>query len=538
MKSQVAVGESPWLEDDSAEFAPTTTSAPYDETYLPGSEAAESKLLDEVDRFPSWNEAKEESSSVDGLEMEARSDVYGLLQSDPALLEIDIEGQAATPAVAPACYRLTDSGAVPSIGFEFDLSYGASKVTPPLEARRDPGWGASVFTLEGENVTSHRIRRDGFRLEGDGNRIEIATRKFPLTDSGRREMKRVMKEVLALASDLRRRCRAASPDTGLGYAGSVGAPRHFTPPYIQSPATCFFPLSFSSKPPYYRRSCGVAASPQATFSLPLAKIDSLVTAIRRSERKIVAGRALSAPKGDRQGDRSVALYAAQWAVNRNRRAHIKRRTRLSDGSRVTAQNYTPTLQGLLILLVSYLRAGELRYGANDWEVFAKAYLPLNVKNPFRLLYDDLTVAEKRVFRELYDSPRTNLWRLAKRGATTSDRTNKLFPPKTWGHQGGWFDPVPTWDDLIEKTIRNTPLIRTETGPKKKGEDVGCEVSFAPLSRILPYRPGSRVVTVEMRRLGFNWVFSHGYRSKRTGRRHPGWSSMTTMLFDLAVSLNK
>ncbi|MGH9882401.1 MAG: hypothetical protein ACRD6N_13270 [Pyrinomonadaceae bacterium] len=73
------------------------------------------------------------------------------------------------------------------------------------------------------------------------------------------------------------------------------------------------------------------------------------------------------------------------------------------------------------------------------------------------------------------------------------------------------------------------------GKKKKGEDVGCEVLFAPHSRLLSYESGSRHVAVEMRRLGFNWVFSHGY--EKDGVKHPGWSEMTQMLFDLAMGLN-
>jgi hypothetical protein len=71
---------------------------------------------------------------------------------------------------------------------------------------------------------------------------------------------------------------------------------------------------------------------------------------------------------------------------------------------------------------------------------------------------------------------------------------------------------------------------------KKGEDLGCEVLFAPLSRILPHEPGNRRVTLEMRRLGHNWVFSHGF--EKDGVSFPGWGDMTETLFDLAVALNR
>ena len=229
--------------------------------------------------------------------------------------------------------------------------------------------------------------------------------------------------------------------------------------------------------------------------------------------------------------------------------HIKAKTPLSDGTVVTAANFSPTLQGLLILMVSYLRTSVLPEDRRDWEIFAKAYLPLNVKHPFRLLFADLTPQEKLVFTELYDSPRTDLWRLAMDdihpplaapAALRAAGGNLLFPTKVHWHQGCWFNPVPTWDEFVEKTVTNTPFIRTKycPGKDKKGEYVTCEVLVAPLSRIVPYTPGSRRVTVEMRRLGFNWVFSHRYTSKKTGVKHPGWSEMTTNLFDLAEKLNR
>ena len=46
-------------------------------------------------------------------------------------------------------------------------------------------------------------------------------------------------------------------------------------------------------------------------------------------------------------------------------------------------------------MVSYLRASELTYGSKDWEMFAKTYLPLAVKNPFRVLFADLGSTEKK-----------------------------------------------------------------------------------------------------------------------------------------------
>lgn len=443
---------------------------------------------------------------------------------------------------APSCYRIMAIPAPAAIGFEFDLNYGASTVSPPLDpgpARDDAAWSTSIFSLEGKNVTTHRMSTHGFRLEGDGNRVEIATKSFELTAAGRTEMRRVMKDVLALATDLKSECRKAKADTSRGFPAATGAPRWFKPGYLEAGVGCMFPFSLNPKKSYYGSDCAMGASPQATFTLPLARIDALVAKIRDSERKKVAGRAWSAPPGWRQGKRSQALYDAREAVNKSRDHHLKAKTKLSNGDEVTKANFTPTLQGLMILMVSYLRTSELAYdhtpnGDWDYEIFAKAYLPLNVKNPFRLLYADLSKDEQRVFKDLYDNPRVNLWKLAKSGATAADKDNQLFPARVKGHQECWFTTAPTWDEFVEKTVTSTPLLRNAscTGADKKGEDVGCEVLFAPLSRVIPHEPGSRRVTLEMRRLGFNWVLSHGY--EKDGVQHPGWAEMTENLFDLAL----
>jgi hypothetical protein len=122
-------------------------------------------------------------------------------------------------AAGPRCYTFTQPTVVPSIGFEFDLGYGASGVRPPLDPTgRSAAWKASVYGLEGKNITNHRMATDGFRVEGDGNRLEIATNHFPLTDAGRGDMRRVMRSVLGFgttwrgAAHIRSRTRlSASP---------------------------------------------------------------------------------------------------------------------------------------------------------------------------------------------------------------------------------------------------------------------------------------------------------------------------------------
>jgi hypothetical protein len=86
------------------------------------------------------------------------------------------------------------------------------------------------------------------------------------------------------------------------------------------------------------------------------------------------------------------------AVNLSRNFHIRNNTTLSDGTVISAKNYTPSLQGLLILMVSYLITSELPVDSRDYEPFAKAYLPLNVKNHFHRLLDDLGDDERKFLR--------------------------------------------------------------------------------------------------------------------------------------------
>ena len=349
-------------------------------------------------------------------------------------------------------------------------------------------------------------------------------------------MQKVLTAVLAFANDLSHACRGAKLSSTSSPA-NVGTPRWFAPAWLDGAAKHVVALGMGGGAAYFRAGCDVAAAPQATIAVPLASIDRLVTAIRDSERLGVPGLALSGPAGRRQGVRSQALYDAQRAVNRSRNRHLGA-GKAPDGTPVTKVSFSPALQGLLILMVSYLRTSELAYTGKDYEQVAKAYLPLNVKQPFRLLFDDLTDQEKKVFHALYGSPRTNLFALANTGGTAdaSDGSKALFPDRVKAHQQTRFTPVPTWDEFIDKTVNNVALERTVSpvGTPKRGEALGCELLFAPLSRIIPYELGSRRVIVEMRRLGFNWV--HANPGKVDGGSRPGWMTMATRIFDLARRL--
>jgi hypothetical protein len=527
-----AVLEAEWSENEAeatAEALDEAGESPQAETEAEWSENEEETL------DPEWSEG-----GVDTFEpeLEALEEAFRVSPGfDPQAYEQLAEEQApagGAAAAAAGCYVVTKASVPPAIGFEFDLSYGASSEFPPPP---NPD-----YSLEGKKITTHSEGADGFRLKGDGNRIEIGTKPFELNDAGKAEMEKVMKAVMAWVDLTVTRCKAVEPDTTLGYASKVGPPRAFVPTDLDPAAKCMFPLGFSSKvPPYYRGNCSVAASPQATLTLPLARIDDLVARIKKSETDPktakIPGRSWSGPSTDRMGDRSKALYEARDAVNASRASHVGKTT-LKDGTPVTTANYTATLQGLLILLVSYLRSSELVYSdKDDWEDFAKGYLPLNVKNPFRLLLADLTAAEKAVFRGLYTGPRTKLWQLARPRATLDDGKRILFPKKSHVHQKQHFDPLPTWNDLVDSMLANAPFTRTVDGRKcKPREHLGCELLMAACSSIIPHQPGSRRVTVEMRRIGFNWVFSHA--GTFAGVKQPGWVAMTKELFAMARDLNQ
>src|SRR4030095_2728965 len=81
-------------------------------------------------------------------------------------------------------------GSLPTIGFEFDLSYGASSSKPPP-------CGADS-SIELRKVSTHDRDKHGFRLEGDGNRIEIATKPFQLITAGENNMVEVMSKIIVL----------------------------------------------------------------------------------------------------------------------------------------------------------------------------------------------------------------------------------------------------------------------------------------------------------------------------------------------------
>ncbi len=420
------------------------------------------------------------------------------------------------------------------LGFEFDLNYG-------MEAKAPPTSSAANGIDDDEVLTTHTRDRDSFKVVMDGNRMEISTKAISVADDGKAELATMLANVLKFVSELETGCERATPRTVAKPADSIagsrvlGQPRFFAPSFAKVAGRPVFPLGLNRKQPYFWDQCKVYAAPQANLDIPLSSVNVLVTAIRNSQGE-APGIALTGSGKYRAGSRSEALFHAQTKVNVSRTAHLQRGTTI--GSRAVAvSDLSPNLQGFMILLVQYLRTSEIQYGPRDYEGFPKAYVPLLAKTHFRdLFHQVLNDAERRAFLELYGNAgvRDSLYALA--GRSTGGGSRNLFPGKdvllgaddthrdrVQRKQDTSFSKRLTWDDLIQNTINNTPLIDRRTG---------TESLFTPLATATNGPPmagpeGGRIkgVRVELRRIGFDWV------------PDTRWKRMTERLFNLTRKLN-
>ena len=331
----------------------------------------------------------------------------------------------------------------PTVGFEFDVHYGP---IPALPAR------------DGDVLSTHTKAADGFEVKLDNTRLEINLRPFETTDAGKKELSDTADRVAAFAKSLAAQCATATPVDLPGFTGA----RPFVHPDVSVPI---------GKLPIKKRftNCSVWAAPQATLTIPLAKVGALVDLIKASEGD-GPGVALTGGRRDRMGVRSDALYRARSEVRRARRA-----TPFSD-----------TLEGFLILFASYLWTSELPYrfpaptedvngSVHDYEPFGKAFLPINVKTPFPQVFATLLdAADQKAFRDGFavGAARANLFRLARpSGATLADGDRKFLPPGRIelgdpsvhfrqkeafpSAAGSPTGVIPTWNDLVEHTLDST-----------------------------------------------------------------------------------
>jgi hypothetical protein len=454
------------------------------------------------------------------------------------------------------------------IDFEFDLNYGMEKTAPPKASKANGIADSKLIDscridfstgiTQPKNLTIHQERdgagniKDGFEVRQDGNRMEISTMRFGLEQEGRDDLTKTMNNIMAFVTELETRCKRARPITITPPPPDeritkkpLGKPRCFTAGFTSVPSRPIFPLGSKT---YFRDTCEVLAAPQATIDLPLAAVDALVTEIKKSMGKR-PGAALTGwdPQKHRAGVRSDALFHAQAQVKASREAHLRRKTRLRDGTPVTAVNFTTNLQGFMILLVQYLRTSEIKYGSNDYEGFAKAYVPLLAKTHFRdMFHRILSPSEQQVFMALYGDPRDNLYALA--GRPRGGGTRNLFPgpdklqrtlrnvddrERVQWHQDQFFSRRLTWHDLVQMTINDTPLnVDVDSDLAKCLGVFSTESLFTPLAKAsngpaAAGPKGARVpgVRVELRRIGFTWVPASR------------WKALTDRIFELARRLN-
>ena len=406
-----------------------------------------------------------------------------------------------------------------TLGFEFDVHYGFVR-----EVVANSG---KVMPANGAGVTKHTWPTDLYKVKRDGPRLEIATKPFTTDNAGEKELTKCVANIKKFTDQLLNGCTNAKKKA-IAVADVTGQPRPFPLPNALDAGMPIVKLPLRGK---FDEECGVWAAPQATLTLPISKVGVLVKAIKDSQNDGV-GLALTGRKadprkgvqGDRMGVQSEAIYRASDAVIAAKEKLIadKIPVKALKDQPFTNLTFSDSLSGLLILLASYLVSSELPYRfepsaptkLRDYEPFAKAYLPLNVKTPFPDIFAHLLPPEdQKIFKEMFadGAARARLFSLAKPGATLADGTNKLFPtgPEELGQhsvytrQQAEFGSIPTWDDLVEHTLFSS----------HKGWGARLLV---PLSHVIDIDKTFPRLAVEMRRIGFASVSASKW-PRLTGR---------------------
>jgi hypothetical protein len=399
---------------------------------------------------------------------------------------------------------IKQTGKPRTIGFEFDIHFGfmdeiaanAGLTIPPDKTK----------------LTTHENTTDGFVVKLDGPRFEAATKPFTVEDTGLKELKETIKNLKTFTTELQKGCQGGTAQKVTGVAGNA---RVFSYSKMVS-SLAGFPMSKLPVSKKFSSNCSVWASPQATVAIPLSKVAPLVELIKRSEGK-ASGIALTGDSSQRMGLRSEALYKAKFQVDKLHQEITSKnpKIKLSNSKEVDATIFSESLRGFLILLVSYLWTSELPYhftepSPRDYEPFAKAFLPINVKAPFPDIFDKLlTDDEKLFFKEQFakdENVRVNLYRLVKPGAVKADGKNKLFPKgrielgkdSVHARQELEFGVVPTWSDLIEHTLDSS---HNGWGSKL----------IVPLSNQIGLNKTAPNVALELRRVGFRAMFDYDWK---------------------------
>jgi hypothetical protein len=406
-----------------------------------------------------------------------------------------------------------------TIGFEFDLNVGLEGT---VFSKHMPV--GSTMPAEHEALTDHDRTKDGFETKRDGPRLEIATTPIEIDDH--KTFKNVAANILKFAKELEAARAKTKPDTSITVPHIAGHPVWFEHARTK-PAK--LPLVIAprggSSSLKWPTDSNVWAAPQATITIRLERVAELVDHIQATAGK-GRGLALTGDKHARLGVRSDIVVLAKKRVLADRSKRIG--TVLSDKTKVTAADFSDRLSGLLILMTQYMLAGEV-LDASDYERFAKGYLPLNVKAPFRTIFHHTTMLTDRdrlVFKDIYYAHPENFYGLARDGATAHDGATKLFPPKAKSDLERFYTTVPTWEMLLKFTVDDTPLKVTKANTvHKKHHALGDEILWAPLSSIIPVSATEPRVALELRRIGYT---SHGTAS---------WHKLMTTVLALTKKLN-
>jgi hypothetical protein len=400
--------------------------------------------------------------------------------------------------------NIKQTGQPRTIGFEFDIHFGFIEEIAANEGLTIPP--------DKTVLTTHKNDTDGFIVKLDGPRFEAATKPFSVEDSGLKELEKTIKNLKTFTAELQNGCQSG---TAQKVAGIDGNARVFRYSKMES-SLAGFPMVKLPVNKKFSSNCSVWASPQATVAIPLSKVAPLVELIKKSEGK-ASGIALTGDSSQRMGLRSEAVYRAKFQVDKLHKEITTKipKIKLSNGKEVDAAIFSESLRGFLILLVSYLWTSELPYhftepNPRDYEPFAKAFLPINVKAPFPDIFDKLlNDDEKLFFREHFakdETVRVNLYRLVKPGAVKADGKNKLFPKgrielgrdSVHARQELEFGVIPTWNDLIEHTLNSS---HNSWGNRL----------IVPLSKQIGLNKTSPNVALELRRVGFRAMFDYDWK---------------------------
>lgn len=417
-------------------------------------------------------------------------------------LALEREGPVPAPGVAPVAAKPV---ANPTLGFEFDLNYGLDfGLFNALKGQMPPG---STYPVENTELTKHLKRKpdkslaDGFSVTLDGPRLEIGSAPFEIANEA--EFKQMAANIVAFGKELNDTRKKT--DRSLMIPGVRGHPTHFTHgrTVIDKLPLCIAAAGDANSlafPPNQ----GLWASPQATAVLPLGKVADLIVAIVRT-RETPGAVPLTGPATARLGLRSDLAVTARRRVLAHRKKAIG--TMLLDGTNISAEDYSPALTGMVILVVIYLLTSVIVDPRDDRkESYAKGRLPINLKTPFWQVYKNcLTNRERAIFRQLYanTSVRGTLWKLADPNAGTSAGSNRLFPPKTHWDLDRFHSTPFKWDDLVDHICGDAPLIVTKANTVPKPHHaLGDEILVAPLSSKIDFARTTPLIAIELRRIGF------------------------------------